>query len=77
MLGEHRRCQLEIADLFIELANYSGLTVKTEALSQEDREKLDKFGGRHLVFYNVDGTRDRWRNTNTDEVKAIDRILNK
>lgn len=77
VLDEHRRCQLDIADLFIELANYSGLFVKTKDLSQDDREKLDKFGGRNLVFYNVDGTRGQWRNTNTDEVEAIDRILKK
>ena len=77
VLDEHRRCQRDIAELFIELANYSGLTVKTETLSQADREKLDKFGGRNLVFYNVDGARGRWRHTNTDEVKAIDRILDK
>jgi hypothetical protein len=77
VLDEHRRCQPDIADLFIELANYSGLSVKTADLSQDEREKLDKFGGRNLVFYNVDGTKGRWRNTNTDEVKAIDRILTK
>ena len=77
ILDEHRRCQEDIAKLFIEVANYSDLQIKTLPLQGEAKEKLDRFGGKNLVFYDVDGQKGTWRNTNNDEVDAIGKALKK
>ncbi|HAY3883690.1 AAA domain-containing protein [Escherichia coli] len=77
ILDEHRRCQKPIADLFILLAGYRGVYVKTAAPSERIVRAFEKSGGHHLMFYSVEGHKGGLINTNTDEVDAIEQLLNK
>mgnify|MGYP000013210510 CR=1 FL=1 len=73
----HRRCQEPIAKLFAEIAGYKNLVIATPLLSGKDREKLDKMGGKHLLFYDVYGIRGEKRNTNVAEALAIKSLIKK
>lgn len=77
ILDEHRRCQKPIADLFIRLANYHGVSVETASPSERIASAFDKSGGHHLMFYSVEGRKGDVVNTNLDEVDAIEQLLNK
>ena len=77
ILDEHRRCQPAIANLFVDIAEYSGMEVCTSKMSDEDMEKLGRIGGRNLLFYDVPGISGKQRNTNIDEVFAISSIVSK
>lgn len=75
VLDEHRRCQAPIAQLFIDIAKYKGLSVSTFKPSQRIQECFDSIGGHHLMFYHVDGARHAGK-TNLDEIIAIGELLN-
>jgi hypothetical protein len=75
-LDEHRRCQTDIAELFISLADYQNINVLTPALGNEDREKLNKLGGKNLLFYDVYGKKG-FGNENLEEADKILDILTK
>lgn len=77
ILDEHRRCQSDIANLFVDIAEYTGMVVCTSEMSGQDVEKLDKIGGKNLLFYDVPGKAGQKRNTNIDEVFAISSIIDK
>ena len=73
----HRRCQEPIARLFAEIAGYKNLEIATPPLRGKDRERLDKMGGKHLLFYDVYGIRGEKRNTNKAEALAIKSLIKK
>lgn len=77
ILDEHRRCQKPIADLFIRLAGYQGVSVETASPSDRIASAFEKSGGHHLMFYSVEGQKSDMVNTNLDEVDAIEQLLNK
>lgn len=77
ILDEHRRCQKPIADLFIRLAGYHGVSVETASPSERIASAFEKSGGHHLMFYSVEGQKGDMVNTNLDEVDAIEQLLNK
>lgn len=77
ILDEHRRCQKPIADLFIRLAGYHGVSVETASPSERIASAFEKSGGHHLMFYSVEGQKGDMVNTNLDEVDAIELLLNK
>ncbi|MFD1804312.1 AAA domain-containing protein [Mixta tenebrionis] len=77
ILDEHRRCQKPIADLFIRLAGYRGVTVETAAPDERIARAFEKSGGHHLMFYSVEGRKGDVVNTNLDEVEAIEQLLDK
>ncbi|QHM73821.1 AAA domain-containing protein [Mixta intestinalis] len=77
ILDEHRRCQKPIADLFIRLAGYRGVTVETAAPDERIARAFEKSGGHHLMFYSVEGRKGDVVNTNLDEIEAIEQLLNK
>ena len=77
ILDEHRRCQKPIADLFIRLAGYHGVSVETASPSERIASAFEKSGGHHLMFYGVEGQKGDMVNTNVDEVDAIELLLNK
>lgn len=75
VLDEHRRCQAPIAQLFIDIAKYKGLSVSTFKPSDSIQKCFDSIGGHHLMFYHVDGMRTHGK-TNLDEISAIGDLLN-
>ncbi|HHH7315039.1 TPA: AAA domain-containing protein [Escherichia coli] len=77
ILDEHRRCQKPIANLFIRLAGYHGVSVETTSPSDRIASAFEKSGGHHLMFYSVEGQKGDMVNTNLDEVDAIEQLLNK
>lgn len=78
ILDEHRRCQPNIANLFIEIGNYSGIQIKTPELSNEDKEKLSKFSdGNDVVYLHTEGKSAGFKHTNIDEINNIEKVLNK
>lgn len=77
ILDEHRRCQKDIANLFVDIASYDGVLVKTSQLPQDRQERLNKIGGKNLLFYDVAGMDGKLKNTNIDEMYAIKNIINK
>lgn len=77
LLQEHHRCQEDIANLFIDVAGYSGMQIQTVPLQGEAKERLERLGGKNLVFYDIEGARGEWCNTNDHEITAIGRILDK
>lgn len=76
ILDEHRRCQAPIAQLFIDIAKYKGISVSTSAPSEHILQPFKAIGGHHLMFYHVDGDRHLGK-TNLDEVSAIGELLDK
>lgn len=77
VLDEHRRCQLPIAALFMNIAEYSGVQVRTAAPVPRIQAACDNMGGFNLMFYGVQGRRGNLPNTNQDEVDAIGLLLDK
>jgi hypothetical protein len=77
ILDEHRRCQKPIANLFIRLAGYHGVSVETAPPSERIASAFEKSGGHNLMFYSVEGQKGDMVNTNLDEVDAIEQLLNK
>lgn len=71
------RCQKPIANLFIRLAGYHGVSVETTSPSDRIASAFEKSGGHHLMFYSVEGQKGDMVNTNLDEVDAIEQLLNK
>lgn len=79
LLDEHRRCQEDIAKLFIKIADYDGLQIKTPSISEKndsDRKRFELFGNKQLYFVAAKGVKGPSKNTNTDEVKSIENIIN-
>ncbi len=77
VLDEHRRCQLDIANLFKLIAKYpADLKVETAPLSEEDLEKLEKMGGKNLIFYDIKGESNAEK-SNYIEEDYIGEVLNK
>jgi hypothetical protein len=77
VLEEHRRCQPAIAQLFMEIAGYTGVQVCTGSPEPRIQKACDNMGGFNLMFYGVQGRKDRMPNTNQDEVEAIGLLLDK
>ena len=73
----HRRCQKPIAELFAKIAGYNNLVIDTPPLNEEDQHKLNKMGGKHLLFYDVHGIRGNKRNTNIAEAITIKHLIKK
>ncbi|MGB9892719.1 AAA domain-containing protein, partial [Thermodesulfovibrio yellowstonii] len=78
-LDEHRRCQSPIAKLFKEIGSYKLLQVNTPPLDIEsdDFRRIQEFGGKHLVFYDVHGIPGHEERTNQAEALTIKEILKK
>ncbi|MDY4311880.1 AAA domain-containing protein [Pseudomonas shirazica] len=77
VLDEHRRCQPQIAALFMSIAEYSGVQVRTAAAAPRIQAACANMGGFNLMFYGVQGRRGLMPNTNQDEVDAIGLLLDK
>jgi len=78
VLDEHRRCQRDIAELFMSVAEYKKpIQIMTPELGKERLMKLQNMGNKNILFFNVDGSRGNKKNTNTDEIKMIGEVLNK
>lgn len=77
VLDEHRRCQPQIAALFMSIAEYSGVRVRTGAPDTRVQAACANMGGFNLMFYGVQGRRGLMPNTNQDEVDAIGLLLEK
>ncbi|WCD78511.1 AAA domain-containing protein [Pseudomonas sp. TUM22785] len=77
VLDEHRRCQRPIAELFMSIAEYSGVQVCTAAPDANIQAACNNMGGFNLMFYGVQGRRGTLPNTNVDEVEAIGLLLDK
>lgn len=78
LLDEHRRCQKDIADLFIKVAAYNGLKIKTPSIDSKDahlRKKFESFGNKQLYFVPVNGQKGAAKNTNIDEVEYIKKLI--
>ena len=73
----HRRCQKPIAELFAKIAGYNNLVIDTPPLNEEDQQKLNKMGGKHLLFYDVHGIHGDKRNTNIAEAISIKHLIKK
>lgn len=78
VLDEHRRCLKDIADIFIDIANYDKLHVKTQ-WSNKDDELLgyyNNFGGKSLYssHIEIEAMND---NVNFKEIDRIEKILEK
>lgn len=79
LLDEHRRCQEDIAKLFIKIADYDGLQIKTPSIFEKnvsDIERFKAFGNKQLYFVAAKGSKGPSKNTNLDEVKSIENIIN-
>lgn len=77
VLDEHRRCQRPIAELFMDIAEYSGVQVCTAAPDANIQAACNNMGGFNLMFYGVQGRRGALPNTNVDEVEAIGLLLDR
>ncbi|MDD3596992.1 AAA domain-containing protein [Sulfuricurvum sp.] len=77
ILDEHRRCQTDIAELFVDIASYGKMQIKTSKMSDDQQIKLKKIGGRHILFYDIDGEVGISKNTNIAEVDAIELIISR
>lgn len=77
VLDEHRRCQPAIAQLFMDIAGYKGVQVRTGAAEKRIQQACDNMGGFNLMFYGVEGRKGITPNTNLDEVEAIGLLLDK
>ncbi len=80
LLDEHRRCQEPIANLFIKLAEYKNVSVKTNKLEGNNLSKVNKFTNKEdirLIFYNVKGEIADSDKTNKKEAEAIKVIIEK
>ncbi|MFJ4348729.1 AAA domain-containing protein [Pseudomonas sp. NPDC089401] len=77
VLDEHRRCQAPIAALFMSIAEYSGVQVRTADPAPRIQAACARMGGFNLMFYSVQGRRGPMPNTNLDEVDAIGSLLDK
>ncbi|WP_416769622.1 AAA domain-containing protein [Pseudomonas sp. RHF3.3-3] len=77
VLDEHRRCQPAIAALFMSIAEYSGVQVRTTKPDSRIQAACANMGGFNLMFYGVQGRRALMPNTNQDEVDAIGLLLDK
>lgn len=69
VLDEHRRCQKQIADLFIKVAEYQGLKVKTP-----QKAFIEPFES-NLLFFNVINREKKDRHINEREVEAIEKVI--
>lgn len=74
ILDEHRRCQEPIAQLFIDIAKYKGLSISSFTPSERIQKAFEGIGAHHLMFYHVDGARQSGK-TNLDEVRGIGELL--
>jgi hypothetical protein len=75
MLDEHRRCQPQIAELFIDIAEYSGLVVKTPMPKSKAFNNINNQG---LMFFdckNID--QNGFKKENFSEIKAIEILINR
>lgn len=88
ILDEHRRCQKDIADLFIEISNYENIKNKTPQLKFLDNSEINQennkmfyvlksFDNKNLIFYNVKKKINSRINTNINEINKIEEILKK
>jgi len=72
MLNEHRRCQKEIADMFIKVAEYDGIDICTE---KTNINNIKPFVSRKVFFNTID--RDKKdRHINIKEIETIREIIN-
>jgi hypothetical protein len=78
VLDEHRRCLKDIADIFINIANYDKLHVKTQWSDQDEKlqECYNNFGGKSLYssHIEIEAMND---NVNLKEIDHIEKILEK
>ncbi len=77
LLDEHRRCQKPVADLFVSIAGYRGMSILTGEPEQRIQDAYRNMDSRPFVFYSVDVKSGSLRNTNVDEVEAIGQLLDK
>jgi len=78
VLDEHRRCQRDIAELFMSVAKYKKtIKIMTPTLSGARLENLKNMGNKNILFFNVEGSKGNKKNTNIDEIKMIGEVLNK
>jgi hypothetical protein len=77
ILDEHRRCLPDIAEIFIDIANYDKLKIKTQPIDAKHQfyESYNSFGGKSLYFSNIeiDAMQD---NVNYKEIEHISKLLN-
>jgi hypothetical protein len=79
LLDEHRRCQPQIAQLFVDIAEYQGMSIKTEPIDSNTRtgKSFQQMGCHPLMFYGAEGQLGQRKNTNIEEVETIELILKK
>jgi len=74
ILDEHRRCQKDIAEMFVKVANYQKMKIETIPLSPEKSIELNNYYGKNNIAVNVLGTKGL-NNSNQDEINEIEDIL--
>lgn len=78
LLDEHRRRQKDIANLFIKVAAYNGLKIKTPPIDSKNdllRKRFELFGNKQLYFVPVNGQKGTAKNTNIEEVDCIKKLI--
>lgn len=73
VLDEHRRCAPKIANLFIDIAEYNGLNVRT--FVNKNDEKLKKVGDNLMFFHTKNVDQDSYKKINFSEINKIEVIL--
>ncbi|RXK00458.1 hypothetical protein CRU98_04680 [Arcobacter sp. CECT 8986] len=75
-LDEHRRCLEDIAQIFIKIAKYDRLKIKTSSLETNNRlyKPYINFGNKSIYHFNVQINQMK-NNINEKEIKEIDKIL--
>ncbi|MFA6137400.1 MAG: AAA domain-containing protein [Sulfurimonas sp.] len=76
ILDEHRRCLKKIADIFIDIAKYDKLSIRTENIDQDKShyQAYQTMGGESLYYVNVEieAMKD---NVNLEEIYMIEKVL--
>jgi superfamily I DNA and/or RNA helicase len=76
VLDEHRRCLTNIAKVFIDIAKYDNLKIKTLNLTPEDEYYFPykNFGNKSLYAFDIQIDK-MYDNSNIKEIDEIDRVL--
>ncbi len=75
ILDEHRRCQKEISDCFMDIGGYSNITNHTPLLDEDELRSYKSIFEDAITFVDIEGASSGRRNTNIAEIKEVGRIL--
>ena len=73
-LDEHRRCSVKIANLFIDIAEYTGVKISSPKIKNEAFEKINE----NLFFFDIANyDQESSKKINMSEVSKIETLLNR